>query len=492
MNRHFLSRRHLIASLAAGLALRLFFALRFPFHAGDTIFYESLARNWLYHGVYGLFVAGRLVPVDMRMPGYPAFLATIYALLGPGRMAVALVQIAMDLATCVTAACIAAMLAPAPSRRRVAAVALWLAALCPFTASYAGVVLTETLATFLTTAVLLLFVLLLAQPSMDFPRGLFDRRALLAFAGWFLLAGCLVGCATLVRPESPLLLAAAGLVLALRWRRRADWTKLTLACLCMALGLVAILLPWAARNSLTLGRIEFLSPRYAQTAGDYIPRGFYSWTGTWMTRFREAYVVTWKLGKAPISMQAFPNRAFDSQSERARVAALIAAYDRDLQMSPALDRQFQLLAAARARRHPLRTYLAIPAARAWTIWFTPRIELLPYSGELWPPGERWRGNPADFSVTLAFGVLGFFYVLLALIGARWCRRRAGFAVIAAYFLIRTLALTQMQTVEPRYVLECIPALIAIGALCWCDGARRAPAAGPAPGRHGVTQPTVIT
>jgi hypothetical protein len=71
-------------ALAAGLALRLYFIVHFPFYAGDTKFYEELARNWMDHGVYGLLVMGQLVPVDMRTPGYPSFLAAIYFLLPRG------------------------------------------------------------------------------------------------------------------------------------------------------------------------------------------------------------------------------------------------------------------------------------------------------------------------------------------------------------------------------------------------------------------------
>ena len=56
------------------------------------------------------------------------------------------VQAFVDLATCVLAAGIASRLAadaPVAARGRVATVALWLTALCPFTANYAAVPLTE-------------------------------------------------------------------------------------------------------------------------------------------------------------------------------------------------------------------------------------------------------------------------------------------------------------------------------------------------------------
>ena len=103
------------------------FIVHFPFYAGDTKFYTELARNWLDHGVYGLFVQGQLLPVDMRMPGYPAFLAAIYALLGRTDKIVRIVQAFLDLATCVLTALIAARLAPASKRPLVAAAALWTA-----------------------------------------------------------------------------------------------------------------------------------------------------------------------------------------------------------------------------------------------------------------------------------------------------------------------------------------------------------------------------
>src|ERR1051325_3810005 len=89
------SRRsvHALSAATAGLALRLSFAWRFPYHdSGDTPVYEELARNWSEHGVYGLQVAGRLEAADIRMPGYPAFLAAVYRAFGPSVPAVMVCQ----------------------------------------------------------------------------------------------------------------------------------------------------------------------------------------------------------------------------------------------------------------------------------------------------------------------------------------------------------------------------------------------------------------
>jgi len=465
------STEQFAAALTCGLALRLFFIYHFPARSVDTRFYEELAGNWRYHGVYGIFVQGQLLPVDMRMPGYPAFLAVIHRMFGASAEPVMWVQAVVDLFTCALTALLAARLAPSSQRARVATAALWMAALCPFLANYTAALLTETLATFFTVAALYLFACILEDPRLHFPAAALDAHALTSSAGWWLLAGALVGAGTLVRPETPLILAAAGIALLFVWRRRSDATKLLLAGAWITAGLLLVLLPWATRNSRTLGRVQFLSPRYAESYGDFIPRGFFAWTRTWSEHFRDAYQVSWKLGKQPIEMDSFPSTAFDSGEERSRVAALLARYNVDREMSPALDQEFARLARERTARHPWRVYLAIPATRAAAIWFTPRIELLPYSGRLVPPLELWRGNPRDFGATFVFVLMNAAYFALALAG--WLRRRAllgGPAIImlTTFIAIRTAFLTSLQTVEPRYVMVCFPALVAIGAQAWAS------------------------
>jgi hypothetical protein len=449
----------------AGLALRLFFVIRFPFSAGDTKFYDALARNWLYHGVYGLFVHGQLAPSDMRAPGYPAFLAAVYAFFGPSHRAVLIAQAIIGLLTCLGIASIASHLAPASAQRKAATAALWIAALCPFTANYDSILLTEALAIFLTTFSILIFISLLDHPLIARTNSA-SARSILSFAGWVGSGGTLVGLGTLVRPEMPLVLAAAGLIFTVRLRHRVDWPKLVLTISWMAAGLVLPLLPWAARNARVLGRIQFLAPRYAETEGDFIPYGFFAWSRTWMVRPEENYLVPWKLGNAPISIETLPPSAFDSLPERNRVARLLTAYNADLKISPLLDREFELLARERTARHPVRTYILIPIERVGAMWFAPRVHSLRYSGELWPPAEKWRENGWDFGVTASFGLLNLVYFGLAIAGAWNCRARWAIAMLIAFAVIRTAFLTQQISVEPRYVIVCFPAFLAIAAQSW--------------------------
>lgn len=453
---------HLVAALLTGFGLRLLFILKFPGQATDTRLYDELARNWLYHRVYGVWSQGRLVPVDSRMPGYPAFLAMMHATAGSSWLAVVLAQAVLDLGTCVLVAFLAVRLAAAgcafrvpgskpPDLRRVAVVALWLAALCPFTANYTAVLLTETLAVFLTT----LALLLLAAPlSGGVGPAAWDSRRF-----W---GGLVVGLATLVRPETPLLLLTAGLVLLVRWRLPRDWTKLARAAALMAAGLLLALLPWAVRNWRTLGEVQFLCTYYAQLPGERVASGYYHWTRTWQVTLSDADVV-WGLGEESKQMQDIPNRAFDSAEERDRVARLLDQYNQSLEMSPRLDQEFELIARERVRHHPFRTWLWLPFCRALVMWFHPRGEWLPFSEKISPLVMKWKEEPEDLLVTLGLGALNILFIGMALAGLWKFRHSMALALPVAFVVVRTIFFTQTDITEPRYTLECYPVVLALAA-----------------------------
>jgi len=473
-----------------GLALRLFFALKFPAGTSDGLIYEALARNWRAHGIYGLDLAGRIMPVDIRMPGYPAFLAAVSYLLGRGETRLMLAQVIVDLSTCALAAILAGMLAQERSRRRVRLAAFWLAALCPFLANYSATVLTEVPATFFTVAALIAFAngcagrdnlslhsLGLGLSNAD---SVARRESFSLFRNSWLVGGLAVGTGTLVRPETPLLLIALFALLLWRWKGFDGWLKFFRAAILIGVGFVLPLIPWTVRNAVSLHEFQPLAPRYATLPGEVAPRGYYSWTNTWLTRYSQINPVIWMLDEDQLNLADFPDAAFDSPGERERVAALVADYNRNCcSVTPAWDAQFAELARERTARHPLRTYISVPFARAFTLWFTPRVELLPYSGELWPLRKSFQVDRVDFSVTVLLGALGIAYVGLAMGGAMWIfsHRQAISAsqlwaagLLALFCLIRTAYLTRVETPEPRYVLECFPAIFALAAMLWSGSA----------------------
>ena len=197
-----------------------------------------------------------------------------------------------------------------------------------------------------------------------------------------LMGGIVVGLGALVRPETPLILAAAGAVLVALWWRPTNWRRLLQTGILLAVGLILPLLRWAARNWRVVHTVQFLAPRYTELPDEFTPRGFYAWSGTWLSRFRDVYQVMWNQDGEEIRLEDIPASAFDSPAERERVAALLTAYNEDTDMTPEIDRGFGQISRERTARHPLRTYFTVPLLRCFSMWFTPRVEMLPLSGKL--------------------------------------------------------------------------------------------------------------
>jgi hypothetical protein len=472
---------HPLFALVIGLLLRLFFVFRYPSSAGDTLLYDGLASNWLQHRVYGIPIDGVLTPLDIRMPGYPAYLALIHAIShrsgDDARLWIMLGQVLFDLACCLVIAALAARCARNEHASRVFLIALWLAALCPFTANYTAVPLTETFAILCTALALCALVPLVTTEfsSEDFLRwAKFPRRS--EYMKNAALAGFCVGLGTLVRPEAPLvLISSLPVVLWIAFRRGQLARGVRASVLAALTGLIT-LTPWAIRNAITLHEFQPLTPRFTNMPGELVPAGFMNWERTWLYRFREVFLVSWKLNGDTINIDDVPVRAFDSPEERQHVAAILEQYNNDSNLTREEDQQFAQIAEARTVRHPLRTYLFVPLQRVVTLWFTPRVEQLPISGSIFPLAETWDTDRQDMSVTLALFFVNIFYVALALWGTvrlwrNFTDARAAVALLLCFVAVRTAFLTTVETPEPRYVLVCFPAVIALAAHAF---ARRKP------------------
>lgn len=465
-----------ITALLAGACLRLYFVLKFPASSGDTVIYEQLAANWLKVGKFAMDIGGQAVPVDLRMPGYPAFLAILYALSGrtgeSARLIVMLVQIFVDLATCLLigllAATLAACCADQLNPRRAFTAGLWLAALCPLTANYVAVPLTEVWAMFFTALCFLALVpLALRLTQQNIPAVI--SRCPVARSVWSLslFTGFAAGMGTLFRPETPLLLLTSCLLFAVWIFRRGEGKQWFLVCTLMACAWALPMAPWTIRNAITFGEFQPLAPKDTNLPGEYDPKGFMAWERTWLYRVRDCYLVPWKLNEESIHLEDIPDFAFDSPGEKERVAAVLETYNDELTLTAEEDALFAELARERTARHPLRTYLFIPLKRAGRLWFTPRIELLPVAGHVFPLAYMSEEDPLDQRITISYFFLNIFYVLLALVGIGKLSkcRAAGPAILLllAYLLARTAFLTTLETPEPRYTLVCFPALLAFAA-----------------------------
>lgn len=459
--------RFFLAVGLLGLALRLFFVLHFPAVVDDSYFYADIAMNWLGHGVYAITNSGRVVPTLARLPGYPAFLAAIFALFGWANFrAVLLIQVLFDLGTCFLIADMARRI----FSERAAKAAFALAALCPFLANYAAAALTETLEIFFTTLALDLAVCGVAR--------LRSRSESNPSSAIWLGCGLSIGACILLRPDGGILFAAIGGYLFLQVLRRLRRSFLNRpaipstanllhdpilrVALILTIATFAPLIPWTLRNLHTLHRFEPLAPRYATEADDSPMPGFNRWTKTWIADYTSVQEVYWMVPGDAIDASQLPNRAFDSQEQERETEELFVEYNRDHDITPEIDAGFAALAVARIHAAPLLYYFWLPLLRIADMWMRPRTELLPSDPRWW----AFDDDPIWLRVGMVFGLINLAY--LAAAAAGWLRSREflGIGLFVLFLVLRSLFLGTLENPEPRYTLECYPVVILLAAALW--------------------------
>ncbi|MGA8067962.1 MAG: glycosyltransferase family 39 protein [Terriglobales bacterium] len=461
-------RGFFLATALAALALRLLFFVYFPAVTDDSRVYADLAGNWLQHGIYGQTQSApsvtQIVPTDTRLPGYPAFLAAVFWLFGVGNFkAVLLTQILLDLATCIMVADLARRVVS----ERAARITLVLAALCPFLANYAAAVLTETLEIFFTA-----LALDCAAAALHRMNEMQSGRSPLPL--WAATGAAIAAC-ILLRPDGGILLAAVVFYLALAAlgistelcsslcsSQRPPFLRFGGAAIMIAVLALAPLAPWTIRNFRTLHHFQPLAPRYANESDEAVPRGFIRWVKTWIVDYASVEEIYWNVPGEQLDPRRLPSRAFENAAERDKTLALIADYNQSGEMTLQLDMRFGDLASDRIHAHTLRYYFVLPMLRVADMWLRPRTEIL-------PPDVRWWEFNDDLKQSLlavGFGLLNLAYVATALSAVilkpsrqqseiRW----AGF--LLAFLLLRSIFLATLENPEPRYTLECYPAIIVL-------------------------------
>ena len=451
--------RFFLWTTLAALALRLFFFFKFPHVTADSTFYADLARNWLLHGVFGLTAeVGQVAPTFARLPGYPAFLALVFAVFGLDHYRTVLIlQGLVDVGTCF----LLADLARRCISYRAAKAAFLLTALCPFLAQYSAAVLAETLEIFFTALAMDLAIMGLDN---------LERGEIRPWLG----CGASIAACILLRPDGGLLLLASGVYLGILLLRdlRAGRSPMRLvragavvaACALAPLGV------WGLRNWHTLHRLEFLAPRYANEEDEFVPQGFNRWTKTWIADYASTEEIDWNVPGDTVDPTKLPARAFDTPEQRDRTFDLLAQYNQTLHITPEVDAEFAALATERIHAHPLRYYVWLPAVKIADMWLRPRTELL-------PPDTRWyefNDDPQWIVLAVSLGILNLLYVGAATAGVARGQRIAWVGLGVSYIVLRSLFLGTMENPEARYTLECYPAVILMASALW--GRNTTPAA----------------
>jgi len=175
-------------------------------------------------------------------PGYYYFLAAIYSLFGHSYLAVRVAQALLDTITCL----LAYLLAKETFGATAGLIAAFVSAAYPPLIFYTGVLLTETLATFLLTAA--------ALCVLTFVRFTHLRRQML-----LVLAGLLLGFAVITRSvflaSVPLVLLWL-LILVEGWR---GWSSSVRLTLCLLVPIMLVIVPITIRNWQIHGRLVLIS-----------------------------------------------------------------------------------------------------------------------------------------------------------------------------------------------------------------------------------------
>ena len=495
--------------LLVALGFRLFVALRLANdEPDDGRVYSQIARNVLEQHIYSHDTQAPYTPSIIRVPGYPLFLAGIYAVFGHGNnTAVRAIQAVIDTATCILIAFVAFAWAVDRERKhRAALIAFALAAVCPFTAIYVATILTEVLTNFLAVAMVL-------TATFAFKATL-RKRAL----GWWVATGLLAGLAVLFRPDSGLFAAAIGatLMLTALVSRSAGplFTRMRAAILSAAIFSIAfclVLVPWTIRNRRVFHVFQPLSPAHGEMPDEFVARGYLLWVRTWLDDSRYVAPALWALDMRQMHVEDFPARAFDSQEERDRVAALFEKYnhpdgdqsdasdqdqssaddqdqsdssgdeddqpeeepepeehpepeDTDVEMTPEIDAGFAQIGHERVAHSRLRYYVLLPLKRAKTLWFDTHSQYYPFNGELFPLADLDYDIHQQYWLPL-FAGLTWIYTLLGVVGGwllwrsrdRDARRWLLLAVLLMFLRLGFFA--SLENPEPRYTVELFPFLI---------------------------------
>jgi 4-amino-4-deoxy-L-arabinose transferase-like glycosyltransferase len=222
--------------------------------------YRMLARGLIESGTFTRYPeAASFVPEAIRTPGYPVFVALIYAVVGDSQLAVTIVQAFVFAALClVVYAAMRHIASPGVSLAAAAATALY-----PTFPYFGALVLTELWTAFVLTC------------------GMFCclRAVKTESPGWFAAAGLLIALAALTRPGFfllPLFLALPAAVhvwqTAPRQRVLAGWA--------VFMAVFAMLMaPWFAYNYRHFGRITLSA---AGSLGRPVWEA--SWQGRWAGR----------------------------------------------------------------------------------------------------------------------------------------------------------------------------------------------------------------
>jgi hypothetical protein len=348
------------ALIAVAIIPRIFMAASLPEGGGDwNHSYLPVALNILQNGCVSLSdpASGACLPSwgGNHLPGYSAFVAAVWSIFPHSIPAVSISQtIVYALAVFYFATSLSAIV----ENRVVPVLAVLMLMLSPQLLPWSRFTITETLSI---AVALWLFAELI--------RSLHRRKLGLISIGLALAA------AIFLRYDGILLAVPVAMVGLTIHPFRTAVTRGLIVAVIMALPLGA----WAVR-SLSLGLS--LTPDLTWTR--YGGVGYLAWGATWRTSQYQDPDWEYPIASAGYSRIRIDPDIYIDEAEKKLVEDLLGKLANfDGKIMPAdFDEAFAVLAHVRRTEYPIRTWLVVPAIRAWNMWFNP------YNSHGWPVSVR--------------------------------------------------------------------------------------------------------
>ncbi|MFH1541431.1 MAG: glycosyltransferase family 39 protein [Elusimicrobiota bacterium] len=224
----------LLLILFVSFILRIGYIFIFPQEkilTNDQIGYDAIAYNLITGNGFSIKPH---IPTPIRPPVYPFFLSLIYFIFGHSYIMVRVFQAILDALTCV----ILYYLAKEIFDERIANLSAWLIAFYPVLIVYTGLLLSETLFTFLFIVSIFLFI------------KWFQKTKIVYFIG----CGIFLGFATLTRPVT--ILFPFVVLLSIIIIGRKNYLQRFIQWFIFLIAFILIVLPWSIRNYRLFETIE--------------------------------------------------------------------------------------------------------------------------------------------------------------------------------------------------------------------------------------------
>lgn len=415
--------------IVAGLVYRFAYIAPQARVFGDGYWrYVPMARNLLAGHGFSIQREPPYTADRFEVPGYPLFLAGIYGLTGGSQIAVAVVQLLLEIATVLLIAG-AALAARLP--RSAAGAAAVLAWLCPSLSSWSMESYADVPSTFLVALLLLLTLRLWTAPQLAPFRS-------------YLVLGLIAGITALVRADTYPVIAVVGLALAMA---PAKWPghRRVLGAGVYTLAAVLVMTPWIFRDFRVLGHLQPPGWKQFTQVGD----PYLQWCNTWVDD--PEYVLPYMLHRGyHDSIRAFPADRIPDATERATAEKAYAEWISTGYEGRPKEIFRQLVSEVRQKRS-LTSRLVVPLKRTLSIWLKfPSAAQMPGGslGKAYKYG-LWIAILLAAGVGLMAGIVRRQPVLLLPVG-----------VIVARLL---LPLASAAGAEIRYQFPALPAVLLLAA-----------------------------